>query len=54
MGRSQLDSQRCDATRLDLNGLQLSDKTAYLRYWADKFSGDIEKEQRSEEMACAD
>ena len=36
VGRSQWDPKRCDATRLDRNGLQLSEQTAYLRYWADK------------------
>ncbi|KAH8785624.1 hypothetical protein F5883DRAFT_89577 [Diaporthe sp. PMI_573] len=40
-------AMRCDATRLDRNGLQLSEKTAYLRYWADKFPGES-KGQRSE------
>jgi len=40
-------AMRCDATRLDRNGLQLSEKTAYLRYWAGKFPGES-KGQRSE------
>lgn len=49
VGRSPMrfDAMRCDATRLDRNGLQLSEQTAYLRYWADKFPERF-KEKRSE------
>lgn len=36
---------RCNATRLDRKRLQLSEKTAYLRYWADKFPASFRKQR---------